>query len=280
MTSSTAILQAGATALAQAAQENGLSLSDQARFWILGKAYAESGLGAASPPSAFAQFDGTNNWGAVYWPSRTQPPNPFSTSFKEGKDTAPGGVGFTSLIAVYPTQVDGAKGMLYVYRRYGDVMPVLADPKSTSYDFARVLYKHGYFGGCHVGRDGAPSLNLGQSFKKRADQLAATLVNDPNATVKCVGTRKVSDLLKDTQAAADDANIREYARMIENGANAARAAVGAPQVPVTPLPQPAPAVTPPAQPTSSGLWWKVPTIAGLLYGGYRVVQAARKERLR
>lgn len=271
---STAILQAGATALAQAAQENGLTLSDQARFWVIGKAYAESGLGAINPPSAFAQFDGTNNWGAVYWPSSTQPPNPFSTSFKGGKDSAPGGVPFTSMIAVYPTQVDGAKGMLYVYRKYGDVMPVLADPKSTSYDFARVLYKHGYFGGCHVGRDGAPSLNLGQSFKKRADQLAAM---DPSSTVKCVGTRKVSDLLLDTQAAADDANIREYARMIDNGAAQARAAVGAPPVPITPPPPPPP--KPPEQP-STGLWWKVPTIAGLVYGGYRFVQAVRKEKLR
>ena len=278
----TAILQAGWAALDQALRENSLTMSDQARYWILGKAYRESGLGAVDPPSVFAQFDGTNNWGAVYWPSRTSPPNPFSLEFKEGHDTAPGGVPVTTLIAVYATQVDGAKGMLFVYRKDGDVIPVLADPNATTYDFARALYKHGYFGGCNVGRDGAPSLNRGQSFAKRADQLAAMLASNPNATVQCVGTRRVVDILKDTQAAADDANIREYARMIDSGASAARAAMGAPPVPqpVTPVTPPSqPTVTPPSQPsTSSGLWWQLPTLGGLLYGGYRLAKRFQKER--
>lgn len=229
-------------------------------------------------PSAFAQFDGTNNWGAVYWPSRTQPPSPFSTSFKEGKDTNPGGKPFIPLIAIYPTQIDGAKGMLYVYRKYGDIMPILANPSSTSYDFVRGLYKHGYFGGCHLGRDGAPSLNRGQSFKKNADELAATLAKDPNATVLCSGMGRVRAdlLLKDTQAEADDANIRYYLRMVDGGANEARAAVGAPRVPPTP-PPPSP-IVPPVP--SSGMWWKVPTFGAIVYGGYRLVQAVRKEKLR
>jgi hypothetical protein len=260
MTSSTAIMQAGAAALAQAAV-----LSDQARYWILGKAYRESCLGASGVPAGCSQFDGTNNWGAVYWPNAVSPPNRFTTSWKTGNDSYYGKP-VTTMIAVYPTQVDGAKGLLSVYEKYGDILPVLADPKATVYDFAKALYKHGYFMGCHVGRDGAPSLNRGQSFAKRAEQLGAALANDPNATVKCVGTRKIANILMDTQVEADDANIREYANMINGGANVARAALHAPPEPLR-----RPIFS---EPESSGWWWKLPALA---YGAYQIAKWRRKK---
>ena len=270
----TEIYRNGFAALTQAAAENHVGMTDQAKFWILGKAYRESGLGADNPPAVFKQFDGTNNWGAVYWPSRNSPPNPFSLEYKEGHDTVYGSP-VTTLIAVYANQVDGAKGVLYIYRKYGtDVTSVLADPNATTYDFAKALYKHGYFLGCYVGRDST-------RYAARAKQLADQLAANPNATVQCVGTRKIADILKDTQAQADDANIREYARMIDGGAAEARAANGqqpAPAQPPAPAPQ-QPTITPPQKTEeSSGAWWKVPLLGALAYGGYRAVKSVRKKR--
>lgn len=216
MTTTNQALQQGRIAIQEAARSLGLILSEQAAYWLLGQAYRENGLGVMSSVagSNTEQFLGTNNWGSVYWPSDTQSPNPYSTSWKEGRDFNPAGGWHMTRIAVYPTMVDGAKGFLSVVKRYGqETLNALAS--GTVMDFSRALYKRGYYVGYYCGQDKQPSLRLGR-------------VNETCA--------KGSKLLP-TQAEADEANIRDYANLIQAGANEARKANQAPlEAPIQPGP--------------------------------------------
>lgn len=216
MTTTNQALQSGRQALAQAAQELGIVLSEQALYWLLGQAWRENGLGLVSSVagSKTEQFLGTNNWGSVYWPSETQPPNPYSKSWKPGRDYNPAKGWHDTRIAVYETPVDGAKGFLSVVKRYGqEAMNALAS--GTVQDFSRALYKRGYYVGYYCGQDKQPSLRLGR-------------VNETCA--------KDAKLLP-TQAEADEANIRDYANLIQAGANEARKANQAPlEAPIPPGP--------------------------------------------
>jgi hypothetical protein len=242
---STRILQEGQAALAQAVLDLSMQVSSRAIYWLLGQAYAESGLGAEDLGGGFSQFKGTNNWGAVYWfGNPPKSPNPFSTRFTDGRDTNPGGVPFKSKISVYDSQLDGAKGFLSVFRAYGaDALGPLATGE-TPLDMARGLYKHGYFTGCHVGLDGAPSLLKGHVLLAEALALKAKVDANPTIMISCAGRRSGASMLHATQFAADEANIAEYAQMISNGAAAARKANSAPPEPKLVLPPGEPAAVP------------------------------------
>lgn len=273
---STRIFQDGRAALAQAILDTGVKVSDSALYWLLGQAYAESGLGAEDLGGGFSQFKGTNNWGAVYWfgnPPRS--PNKFSTRFNDGQDTNPGGVPFTSKIAVYSSQVDGAKGFLNVFQAYGqDALGPLTSGQTTR-EMAQGLYKHGYFTGCHVGLDGAPSLLKGKSFLNEARVLKAKVDANPNISISCAGKRTGASLLHATQAEADQANISEYAQMITNGATMSRRANSA--SPEPPLRNPS---TVPIQPfvpggIENGFPWASAFILGAVGVGGTVLLARK-----
>lgn len=216
MTTTNQALQAGRQALAQAAQELGLVLSEQALYWLLGQAYRESGLGVLG--GVYGQFEGTNNWGAVYWPSEAKPPNPFSTSWKPGGDVNPGSGAVKTRIAVYPSMLDGAKGFLSVVRAYGQEA-LNALQSGSIFDFSKALYKRGYYVGYHCGEDGGVSLRLGKAGGCPASSTSSRIIRMP------------------TQAEADEANIRDYANLIQAGANEARKANQAPlEAPIQPGP--------------------------------------------
>lgn len=247
MSTSTEVLRDGFAALKQAVADLGVSVTDPALYWLLGQGYLESGLGygdMSHMPSA-KHFANTNNVGAVYWPSDSNPPNPYTDRWVPGRDVQPGGQTFVPKIAAYPTLVDGFKGFLTVFQRYGrDALDPIRTSGATPSDLARGLYLHGYFGGCHVGLDGEKSLNRGQVFLSQAKALQAKIQADPAVVVSCAGKRPGSTLLHDTQAAADEANIAEYAQMIANGANMARKALGQPAQPVPEIPKPPPQIQP------------------------------------
>ena len=220
MTTTNQALQTGRAALAQAALDLGMPLSEQALYWLLGQAYRESGLGVLG--GIYGQFEGTNNWGAVYWPSETKPPNPFSTSWKGGGDVNPASGAYKTRIAVYPSMLDGAKGFLSVVRAYGqEALNALAS--GTVMDFSRALYKRGYYTGYHCGEDGGVSLRLGKPSPCPVASTSSRILRMP------------------TQAEADEANIRDYGNLIQAGANEARRANQAPlEGPITPGPVPSP----------------------------------------
>lgn len=222
----TTALQFGAATLKGALAAMGLSLSDQAFFWLLGQAYGESGLGLgdmAHMPSARSNFLGTNNWGAVYCGTSTPKSSvlkavPDATCQRGAGDTVPGGAKFVPNVTKFATPLDGAKGFTSFVLAIPGVGAVLKDPSGTSNDYARALYKAGYFGGFKVGDDGQPSLNQGLVFKSNAEKAKA----DPKQAANVMAT----------QAEADEANIAAYARMVDNMAASARKAVGSAPIPV------------------------------------------------
>jgi hypothetical protein len=235
----TFVLQTGAAVLKQALASMGISVSDQAFFWLLGQAYGESGLGfgdMSHMPSGAANFKGTNNWGAVYCGTSTPKGSvlkavPDASCVRGAGDTVPGGGKFVPNVTKFATPIDGAKGFVGLVMAIAGMPAVLANGSSTTNDYARTLYKVGYFGGCHVGEDGAKSLNQGMSFKSNADKLRAQVDADPNVMISCAGKRKGSSLLHATQAEADEANIKEYASMVDGMANNARKAATSPLLP-------------------------------------------------
>lgn len=221
----TTALQFGAATLKAALTAMGLSLSEQAFFWLLGQAYGESGLGLgdmAHMPGARANFLGTNNWGAVYCGS-TAPKGsvlraaPDATCQRGAGDTIPGGGKFVPNVTKYPSPLSGAKGFVGLVTAIPGMSAVLADPNATTNDFARTLYKVGYFGGFKVGDDGEKSLNQGINFKAQAEKAKLDPKNAKNVMA--------------TQEEADEANIRDYAHMVDGMANAARKSVGSGPIP-------------------------------------------------
>lgn len=223
----TTALQLGAGALRQALSEMGLSVSDQAFFWLLGQAYAESGFGLddmAHMPSGAKNFAFTNNWGAVYCGAKGPKGSvlaavPTAGCKKGASDSLPGGGTFVPTVTTYASPVEGAKGFVSFVMAIPGVKAVLADGSSTSNDYARALYKAGYFGGFFCGLDGEKSLNQGTIFKSQceaSDRAGKT-------TAACGPSTKMA---RATQAEADEMNIRCYALMVDGGANRARKAVG------------------------------------------------------
>jgi len=237
----TTALQFGASALQTALAAMGLSVSEQAFFWLLGQAYGESGLGLgdmAHMPSARSNFLGTNNWGAVYCGATTPKGSvlkavPDATCVRGAGDTIPGGGKFVPNVTKFATPVDGAKGFAAFVMAIPGVTAVFKNSDATSNDYARALYKAGYFGGFKVGDDGEKSLNQGMVFKSQAE----TAKKNP----------KTAGNVLPTQAEADEANIRAYASMVDNMANAARKAVGSNPIPM--LVASAPALIPDADST-------------------------------
>lgn len=226
----TTALQFGAATLKAALAAMGLSVSDQSFFWLLGQAYGESGLGLgdmAHMPSAKSNFLGTNNWGAVYCGATTPKGSvlkavPDATCVRGAGDTIPGGAKFVPNVTKFATPLDGAKGFTAFVMAIPGVAAVFRDASATSNDYARALYKAGYFGGFKVGDDGAPSLNQGLVFKSNAEKAKA----DP---------KQAKNVLP-TQAEADEANIKAYASMVDNMANSARKAVGTAVAGIAPAP--------------------------------------------
>jgi hypothetical protein len=257
----TGALQFGASTLKQALAAMGLSVSEQAFFWLLGQAYGESGLGLddmAHMPSARANFLGTNNWGAVYCGATTPKGSvlkavPDATCKRGAGDQVPGGASFVPNVTKFASPVDGAKGFTSFVMAIPGVTTVFKDASGTTNDFARALYRAGYFGGCHVGLDGAKSLNQGQSFLSNAQKLKAQIDANPDVMISCAGKRKGSSLLHDAQADADEANIREYASMVDNMANVARKAVGSSPLPIPILVANGAVDIPPSSPVARAL---------------------------
>jgi len=222
----TLVLQAGAATLKEALSSLGISVSEQAFFWLLGQAYAESGLGVSGMDffkRAKPNFEGTNNWGAVYC-GAAGPKGSVKAAVQDafckpgaGGDATPGGARFTPSVTNYTSQFKGALGFVSFLAAIPGIKSVLQSSSSTSNDMARTLYKAGYFGGFFCGLDGAKSLNGGQVFKSACDAAA-------------LNPQKMKFAMS-TQAEADEKNIAAYAAMIDNGANMARKAVGSPPVP-------------------------------------------------
>ena len=136
-----------ASALRLAAQELGITLTDEQMRILLGHAAFESGYGMGGANNSLRN---TNNWGAIQATKSFMQKHPgegFGAVAHKDSDPIKGD--FIGWYAVNPTAKDGAKQ--FIQQVINQIRPA-----TSLQDYAARLYMAGYYGGVHRGDNGDP----------------------------------------------------------------------------------------------------------------------------